>query len=113
MKKTIRQAVYAKHNGRCGYCGKHITYKQMQVDHILPKCAGGANHIGNLMPSCRRCNHYKRSLTVSEFRKLMATLHERISDIYIAKVAIDYGIIEVKPFDNMFYFEKDEALPKL
>lgn len=26
--------------------------------------------------------------------------------IYIVKVAVDYGIIELKPFDGVFYFEK-------
>ena len=33
-KKINRQEVYDKCGGHCGYCGKDITIKQMQVDHI-------------------------------------------------------------------------------
>ncbi len=105
MKQPIRQAVYAKCDGRCGYCGKHITYKQMQVDHIHPKSRNGTNHIDNLMPSCRRCNHYKRSLTVEDFRERITTLHERLNS-YIIEVAKDYGIVEIKPHEGIFYYEK-------
>lgn len=38
MNKNVRQAVYAKYNGHCAYCGCEIDYKDMQVDHIKPKC---------------------------------------------------------------------------
>ena len=60
----------------------------------------------NLMPSCRRCNHYKRTYSLEEFRRLIKTLHERVSTQYINKVAIDYGVINIKQFDGLFYFEK-------
>jgi len=42
---------------------------------------------------------------LESFRDLMRTLHERILNIYIVKVAICYGIVKVRPFDNNFYFE--------
>ena len=58
------------------------------------------------MPSCRRCNHYKRGLRIEEFRKQIITIHERFSKIYIVKVAIDFGIIQIKPFEGKFYFER-------
>ena len=29
MNKNIRQAVYAKYNGHCAYCGCEIDYKDM------------------------------------------------------------------------------------
>ena len=109
MKKQDRIKVYEKFNGHCAYCGKEIKYEEMQADHIRP-------HLGykelrddsfdNLNPSCRRCNHYKRSYTLEEFRKLMVTLHERVAKQYISKVAIDYGLVKIEPFDGKFYFEK-------
>ncbi len=64
------------------------------------------NHIDNLMPTCRRCNHYKRASTVEEFRKDMKTLHERLLKIYIVNVGLNFGMLEIKPFDGKFYFEK-------
>lgn len=105
MKKEIRQQVHNKFNGHCAYCGKEISIKDMQVDHIYPKHLGGTDDIKNLFPSCRRCNHYKRADTLTHFRQTMETLHERIQKDYICKVAEDYGIIKVEPWNGKFYFD--------
>ena len=115
QKKRERQSVYRKYDGHCAYCGREITFKEMQVDHYWPQWNGmfadklggfDVNDIANLMPSCRRCNHYKRAHLPEDFRKIMKTLHERIEKIYIVRVAIDYGIVQLKPFDGKFYFER-------
>ena len=127
MKKSDRILVYNKYGKRCSYCGKHLLYNEMQVDHLIPRCMGQKpneraskkrikfytefhkkiENLDNLMPSCRRCNHYKRSLSLKDFRRLLRTLDERIKDHYINKVAIDYGIItSVVPWDGVFYFER-------
>lgn len=106
--KIDRKQVYDKYDNHCSYCGTHLQYKKMQVDHIKPQWTNdpNMNHIDNLNPSCKRCNHYKRGDNLEGFRKKMITLHERIAKNYINKVAIDYGIITLKPFDGLFYFEK-------
>ena len=101
-----RDLVFAKYNGHCAYCGQKIEIKDMQIDHIRPKCNGGLNSIENLNPSCRLCNHYKRSLTLEKYRELLKTLHLRIEKDYKNKVAIKYGLLKVEPFDGKFYFEK-------
>ena len=103
---TKRDLVFAKYNGHCAYCGQKIEIKDMQIDHIQPKCNGGLNCIENLNPSCRLCNHYKRSLTLEKYRELLKTLHLRIEKDYKNKVAIKYGLLKVEPFDGKFYFEK-------
>ncbi|MDD4541948.1 MAG: HNH endonuclease signature motif containing protein [Eubacteriales bacterium] len=112
MKKDLRIQTYNKYDGRCAYCGKKIEYKEMQVDHIVPLVSCSvpeiANNITNLNPSCRRCNHYKRSSSLEVFRHMLMTLHERVQDIYICKVAVDYGIIKMEPWDGKFYFERCE-----
>jgi len=105
-RQNIRHVVWLKFNKHCAYCGKELEYKDMQIDHMYPKTYGGNNELINLMPSCRRCNHYKRDMTLMDFRKLIKTLHERIAGQYISKVAIDYGIITIGPFDGKFYYEK-------
>ncbi len=35
--KKKREAVYAKYDGHCAYCGRAIDIKDMQVDQILAK----------------------------------------------------------------------------
>jgi 5-methylcytosine-specific restriction endonuclease McrA len=123
MKKETRLKVHDKLNGRCAYCGKSIEYKAMQVDHVYPKCM--AHHVGdpyytekynikgdnidsidNLMPACRRCNHYKRSYRLEDFRVMIKTINERVLKAYIAKVALDFGTIKTEEWDGLFYFEK-------
>lgn len=72
--KKKREAVYAKYDGHCAYCGRAIDIKNMQVDHFKPQRAwnaedAGTDDISNLMPSCRMCNHYKRANSLETFRR--------------------------------------------
>ena len=114
MNKKLRIKVYNKYNGRCSYCGRKIEYEDMQVDHLIPQRmfnvyrVEGINKFSNLMPSCRRCNHYKRAETLETFRHNLITLHERIMKNYICKVGVDFGIVEIKVFDGIFYCERFE-----
>ncbi|WP_206460405.1 HNH endonuclease [Anaerovorax sp. IOR16] len=116
MNKKDRLLVYEKYGGHCAYCGKEIAYEDMQVDHIRPQreymeaLIEGKNldDLDNLNPSCRRCNHYKRSLDLEGFRDYIKTLHERIAKDYITKVGLDFGIVKLIPFDGVFYFERCE-----
>ena len=123
MKKETRIKVHKKFSGRCSYCGKEIEYKAMQVDHLFPKCLGHqygdryyrerynlkgdtVDSFENLMPSCRRCNHYKRSYKLEDFRRMIKTLNDRLFENYIAKVALDFGTVKIAEWDGKFYFER-------
>lgn len=119
MNKDLRKRIYNKFAGRCAYCGQPIEFKRMQVDHVEPQYKKvDPMHFGveididafeNLMPSCSRCNHYKRAYNLETFRWLMNTLHERLEKQYLFKVAADYGMIQVYPFRKKFFFETKEA----
>lgn len=130
MTKKNREFIYNKYNGHCAYCGKTIEYKDMQVDHLIPKRAYDLkkgekpyrkkykniedamdivqeNDIENLMPSCRRCNHYKRANTLSTFRKYLLDMKTKLIDnSYLGKIAMDYKMITWNQWDGKFYFEK-------
>ena len=111
MTKAERFQVYNKYNGHCAYCGREIEFKDMQVDHIDPQRLyidkNVADRIENLNPACRRCNHYKRAHSLEVYRELIRKLHTKVLDNYICKVAEDYGIIKIKPWDGVFYFEME------
>ena len=77
--KIDRKLVYDKLNGYCAYCGERIKFKDMQVDHIIPKKRFHVGHISripqyhhndiqNLNPSCRVCNNWKSVHLLEEFR---------------------------------------------
>lgn len=63
---TKRDAV-----GCCVYCG---SAGPLEPDHVIPVTRGGSNGIGNIVPSCRRCNGAKGADTAYEFirRQLLA-----------------------------------------
>jgi len=112
--KINRERIHQKYDGHCAYCGRVITIKEMQVDHFVPKYKSRSILVNpddpiNLMPSCRSCNHYKRASHIEYFRELLMTIHTRIAKIYIVKVAINFGIIQFKPFDGTFYYERSKG----
>ena len=57
------------------------------------------------MPACYKCNFYKSTLKLEQFREQMLTLHERIEKPFIARLGISYGILKLEPFSGKFYFE--------
>ena len=113
--KRQREAVFNKYGGRCAYCGCELTLRTMQVDHIKAVYTSSLENDGvetqddnleNLNPSCRRCNFYKGTLDIEQFRKkIMTTLYETCQNTFQAKLAKKLGMLTVKQFDK-FYFER-------
>jgi hypothetical protein len=71
--KKTRAAVLAKTSGLCVYCGTRLTTvsghpNSYEPDHVLPVTLGGSDDIGNLVPSCSRCNSAKRAKTLVAFK---------------------------------------------
>ena len=104
--KIDRHAVYEKYGGRCAYCGNSIEFKDMQVDHIFPQRLGGTDDFGNLNPSCRLCNHYKRANKLETFRSMIEAIPRKLDKIYIYRVGKRYGLVEDDIIPVQFYFEK-------
>lgn len=116
ISKKTRVAVYKKFDGHCAYCGRHIAYNNMQVDHFKPQRAwnpedSGTDGIENLMPSCRMCNHYKRAHDLETFRRYIAEIPRKLQENYIYKVGVVYGNVLENPKAIKFYFEKVRDTP--
>lgn len=56
IKAPTRQAIYARDDNRCQYCG---SIKNLTLDHIVPKSKGGKNTWDNLVVACHSCNAKK------------------------------------------------------
>lgn len=115
ISKKTRQAVYAKYGGHCAYCGKVLAYKDMQLDHLIPKQRERFKRyteeeiecFENYMPSCRRCNHYKRAHTLECFRQMIEEIPQKLfRDSYIYKVGLDYRLVSANEHKVVFYFEQ-------
>lgn len=122
-----RKKIYEKFGGRCAYSGTKLK-EDWQVDHLVPKIyfqmsgEEGVNDIENLMPVQKIVNHYKRCLTLEEFRHwYLGGLHERLKKLpknpkversikrkeYLLEIATLFNISVDKPFSGKFYFEKE------
>jgi hypothetical protein len=113
--KKVRIEVHNKYAGHCAYCGKKIDYKDMQVDHLIPVqrerwkkyTEEELECFENYMPTCRRCNHYKRAHSLEVFRQMIEEIPYKLTrDNYIYKVGLDYDLIEEHRHKIKFYFEK-------
>jgi 5-methylcytosine-specific restriction endonuclease McrA len=116
--KINRQLVHEKYNGHCAYCGCEISFKEMQVDHVVSKfhfkfkiakkyTNVDLNDMENLRPSCRVCNKWKSSHSLEQFRKEIGEQLNRLNE-YNAnfRFAKKYGLVEETPHPIIFYFEK-------
>ena len=119
ISKKVREAVYLKYDGHCAYCGKKLEYKEFQLDHFIPKQREQFKRyteeqlecFENYMPSCRRCNHYKRAHTVEYFREMIEEIPKKLyRDSYIYKVGLDYGLLNSNEHKIVFYYEQTRII---
>ncbi|QQV91436.1 HNH endonuclease [Tenacibaculum phage Gundel_1] len=118
-KKEIRKRVWNKYGCQCAYCGKKLEYDKMQVDHIKPlyrndteedclkmNVVKGIDEESNYNPSCARCNRWKSTFNLEQFRNEISLQLDRLrksSSNY--RMALDFGLIKEVPKKVVFHFE--------
>jgi len=126
IKKETKLLVFNKYNKKCAYCGCDLvmTKKEsletgianMQIDHLIAfrnrkYTVEELDHIDNLMPSCQKCNFYKKAKSLETYRKFLKELHTRIENTYCVYMGKKYGLIEkINKWNGIFYFELKENL---
>lgn len=106
LTKAQRLRVYNMYGGRCAYCGRHIRYEDMQVDHVVPLHNGGADNESNYFPACRMCNYYKSTFTLEKFREQLGLLKGRLEKDFTYRLALKYGLIRECNRPVEFFFER-------
>lgn len=113
LTRTEREEILTKMNGHCAYCGCELEYKDMQADHVDPLRRGGDDETGNMFPACRSCNHYKSSMTLDGFRKMLERMPDALMrDSVTYKNAVRFGLVTPTPHKVIFYFERKEGAYK-
>jgi hypothetical protein len=130
MAKLDRIAIKNKFNGRCAYCGVLLSNK-FHIDHVHPQrkshflkselmkeslnlSINDINEDANLYPSCQRCNRWKKTFSLEEFRH---EIQEQVNRLHITqagfRLAEDFGIISITKNKVRFYFERynDQFIP--
>lgn len=111
--KAEREAVYEMFDGHCAYCGCHIEYGEMQVDHVTSHYRNmGKDRLDNYFPSCADCNGLKSDYSIEEFRYLVSECgaiaqFKRNGRPY--RIARKYGLLMRPNKKIVFRFEKENA----
>ena len=70
----LRRIIWSTHPHTCWLCGEPInTWREFEIDHVLPREHGGTDTLTNLRPahgrlSTERCNQRRGSKMVTETR---------------------------------------------
>ena len=54
-----KHVLYGEQEGMCAGCRTHFPFKVFEVDHMIPRSRGGADHMENLQLLCSHCNRIK------------------------------------------------------
>ena len=57
--KTHKHQLFGKQEGLCNGCRIAFPFRNMTIDHIVPRSKGGSDHIDNLQLLCGACNSLK------------------------------------------------------
>jgi len=108
MKKNLRNKILAKYDSHCAYCGIHLEYDDMQVDHIKAQALGGYDSMDNYNPSCRSCNATKSTYSIEKFRvRLIEDVMRMRRDSSKFRILERFGIVKQTKYSLKFYFEGD------
>ena len=70
--KGIKHVLYGEQHGYCNGCKYHYQFKDLEVDHVIPKAKGGQDDDKNLQLLCGNCNRRKgKKLTMTELRAVL------------------------------------------
>ena len=124
MKKTDRELIFNKYDGKCAYCGCELT-KGWHADHIEPilrdfiynknKQRFETNgiyrnpendNLQNYNPSCPSCNIQKNSYTLEQFRENIKQFVNSLNQYSTQyKFAKKYGLVSENDIEVKFHFE--------
>ena len=57
--RTHKHTLFGRQEGRCAGCQIVFPFRNMTIDHIIPRAKGGSDHIDNLQILCGACNSAK------------------------------------------------------
>lgn len=72
--RTRKHELYGQQEGHCAGCRIHFPFRNLTVDHIVPRVKGGTDHLDNLNLLCGACNSMKGTRSMAY---LLARLAEQ------------------------------------
>ena len=122
LTKAERQAVWAKYDGRCAYCGCELP-ERWHVDHLKPVrrrrfASPGRSamrlpqrhRLDNCMPSCPPCNIDKHARSLEDWREWLSAHLRSLQRQPNYRLVRAHGLVQETGQPVVFYFERLEAL---
>ena len=88
-----RKQAWSKHNVlirdnfTCQYCLKKFNIRELEIEHVIPRCQGGKTTWENTVASCHACNQKKANKTPQQANMTLKRkpYHPSISDFFMLK----------------------------
>mgnify|MGYP003322086410 CR=1 FL=1 len=64
-------------NGKCHYCGRRFSPKELTMDHIVPLARGGTSSKSNIVACCKECNSKKKYLLPIEWEEYLNGINNK------------------------------------
>jgi 5-methylcytosine-specific restriction endonuclease McrA len=64
--KPTKENIRKRDGGICQYTGKKLSWKEGNIDHVIPRDKGGKNTFENMVLSCKEINSKKANMTNEE-----------------------------------------------
>ena len=65
--RHLIEALAVRDGMACWFCGRGFTLpedREITIEHLVPVCHGGPNHMSNLVLACEPCNHAAGNMPV-------------------------------------------------
>ena len=70
--RTHKHTLFGRQEGVCVGCEVMFPFRNMTIDHIVPRSRGGTDHLDNLQLLCGACNSTKGDRSQAEFMARLA-----------------------------------------
>lgn len=101
----LRQDIYCACQQKCAHCGKHIAFRDMTIEHVIPLHKGGTSDAKNLVILCKDCNSSKSDHIIQPieyYKHLPDNIKARVQTLFDEYVdAVDWFA-----HDNLFRFDQ-------
>ncbi len=64
---AYKHELYGQQEGKCAGCHYFLPFRNLTIDHIIPKSKGGTDHKNNIQLLCNACNSTKSTRSQEEF----------------------------------------------
>lgn len=91
--KFSRENVLSRDNYRCNYCGEYFGRRQLNYDHVIPRCQGGKTVWQNVTTACLPCNTRKGGRTPEQAKMRLLRKPERPQWLPLQMPALPLGAV--------------------